>query len=78
MSIQDWYIKEYKNDDLGKCINPTVGFMDCWHKMQDKQDFYTIIGVVDSLVRERVFSKLAEILDVDYDVIYNIWSASFE
>jgi hypothetical protein len=34
---------------------------------------YDVLGVDDSLVRERVFGKLSEIMNVDYAVIYKKW-----
>jgi hypothetical protein len=36
-------------------------------------DIYQYIGVSDSIVRERLFEKLAETLNVGYDYIYNLW-----
>ena len=33
-------------------------------------------GVYDSLVRERIFEKLAEIIGTDYDYIYDQWVKS--
>lgn len=37
------------------------------------KDVYELIGVGDSLVRERLFRRLAEIMEVDYNYIYQQW-----
>jgi ribonucleotide reductase alpha subunit len=36
-------------------------------------DIYQYVGVSDSIVRERLFEKLAETLNVGYDYVYNLW-----
>lgn len=36
-------------------------------------EFYAYLSVTDSLVRERIFRKLSEMLGVEYDEIYNLW-----
>lgn len=73
MNIRDWYIKNHGDDEMGKLINPNVGFMDCWDMMKNGGDIYAIIGVGDSLIRERIFGELAKRLGVDYDVVYKQW-----
>ena len=40
------------------------------------KDIYEVVGVGDSVIRERIFVKLAEIMEVDYDYIYNQWLLS--
>ena len=32
-----------------------------------------MLGVDDSFIREHAFSRLAELLGVDYDVLYSLW-----
>jgi hypothetical protein len=36
-------------------------------------DVYRYIGVADSVIRERLFERLAEELEVSYDYVYNLW-----
>lgn len=69
--IKDWYMGAYKDDDLGDRLNGT--FKGALQTLLRGDDIYDYIGVGDSLIRERLFSKLAEMLDVDYDEIYNVW-----
>lgn len=69
--IKDWYMGAYKEDDLGDRLNGT--FKGALQTLLRGDDIYDYIGVGDSLIRERLFSKLAEMLDVDYDEIYNVW-----
>jgi hypothetical protein len=39
-------------------------------------DIYDVIGVGDSVIRERLFEHLSEIKDVNYDYIYKKWLES--
>jgi hypothetical protein len=76
LKIKNWYIKNYPTDDLGEEIDSTITFWELWTYISQGYDVYAVLGVTDSLVRERVFEKLSQILDVDYDVIYNEWLSS--
>jgi len=72
MTLKEFYLKNYRNDELGQCIND-VEFIQLLHAVYTAQDVYEVIGVYDSVVRERLFSGLADILDVEYDSIYYAW-----
>lgn len=56
-------------DDMDKSIT----CRELIDKMNAGEDFYDIIGVGDSLLRERVFSVLSYITGLDYDVFYDAW-----
>lgn len=71
--VKDWYIKNYPDDDLGNELDGNISFARVLKSLEDEEDVYDVIGVVDSVVRERLFQRLAEILNVDYDAIYNTW-----
>jgi len=60
-SIKDWYKKNYKTDELGDEINPNITFDDLFEGILNGSDIYSIIGVHDSVVRERLFSKLSKL-----------------
>ena len=72
-NIKEWYIKTYITDELGKEIKDNITFQDLYNVLNMKKDFYETIGVGDSLVRERIFKKLAQIMGVSYETIYNLW-----
>jgi hypothetical protein len=36
-------------------------------------DMYEYIGVGDSIVRERLFEKIAEEWNISYDFVYGLW-----
>jgi len=74
MNIKEFYLSEYPTDELGVELIETatfVGLLDVLHN--NTTDVYDYIGVGDSIVRERVFARLAEILEMPYDYIYNLW-----
>ena len=74
MNIKEFYLNTYPTDELGvELIETTtfVGLLDVLHN--NTKDVYDYIGVGDSIVRERVFGRLAEILEMPYDYVYNLW-----
>ena len=70
--IHDWYAHTFPDDELNKEIYTGVSFQKLYD-MLSSNDLYSIIGVDDTVVRERCFSKLAELMQVDYSVIYDMW-----
>ena len=70
--VKSWYKREYKDDDLAEEIDPKVTFEDVYESFQTN-DFYNVIGVNDSIIRGRVFMKLAELLGCSYDEVYYMW-----
>lgn len=79
LNVKDWYCETYPDDDLGLEINKFITFDDVITNLNEcaegttNLDFYDLIQVSDSLIRERVFDKLSEILNVDYKSIYDLW-----
>jgi hypothetical protein len=71
--VKDWYIKEYTTDELGQEINEKITFYDIFYALDRYKNIYEVLGVGDSLVRERVFKKLADIMKVEYNYIYEQW-----
>jgi hypothetical protein len=73
MSIREWYLETYPTDELGLEINESVTFDGLFTVLDTYGDVYEFIGVSDSLMRERLFEKLSEIMGVTYDEVYSQW-----
>ena len=71
--IKNWYTYYYDTDELGQEINSMVTFNDLHRALLDGKDVYEVIGVRDSLVRERLFDELAILLGVSPNLVYNLW-----
>lgn len=71
--VKDYYLKEYGDDELGNNLNENVTFYDLFIALDTYKDIYDLIGVGDSVIRERLFQRLAEIIEVDYKYIYDQW-----
>lgn len=76
--IKNYYLNEYPTDELGADINPRADFDGLLMVLNEGDDVYEYLGVTDSLVRERVFQKLADLMGVDYNQIYDMWLSSDE
>ena len=73
-NVKNWYVGQYPTDkDAKKYLNEKTTFCTILFHLQNGLDVYKALGFEDSLVRERVFSKLAEITDTSYDTIYYLW-----
>ena len=71
--IREWYKECYPTDELGDSINKNATFQDAFECLQVGFNFYTFLGVDDSLVRERVFEALATLMGCSYDHVYYQW-----
>ena len=70
--IHSWYTSTFPDDKLGEEIYTGISFQKLYD-MLSVEDIYGIIGVDDSSIRERCFTKLAELTGEDYSVIYDKW-----
>ena len=75
MKVKNWYIKSYPTDDMGRGINPKITFIEVLGVLERGEDIYDALFVYDSVIRERVFQRVSELMGVPYDVIYDKWLA---
>mgnify|MGYP006420542521 CR=1 FL=1 len=73
MNIKKFYCETYKTDDYGTELDESATFDGLLDRVSDGRDIYDYIGVGDSVIRERLFEKLADKLDVPYNYIYDVW-----
>lgn len=66
--VKEWYHKSYKTDPEWETLD-VFTFYDIFTLL----DNYYSPEFGDSIIRERIFQKLAEIMDVDYHYIYEQW-----
>ena len=73
MNIRTYYLETYPGDDIGPEINKEATFLGLFAQLVKGSDVYEYLGVSDSLIRERVFDKLASLLKEPYEYIYKLW-----
>ena len=73
MLIKEFYLNNYPTDELGVELNENANFTGLLNELVTNNDIYGYIGVGDSIIRERLFSKLSEILNCPYDYVYDLW-----
>jgi len=73
MNIKEFYLEAFPTDELGVEINENATFIGLYHELLIGGDPYEYIGVGDSVIRERLFEKLANIIDTSYGYVYNLW-----
>lgn len=72
-SIRQWYIATFPNDELGAEIKEEVTFDELGTAIENGEDVYKLLGVADSIVRERAFEHLADIQGKTYGEIYDAY-----
>lgn len=71
--VRAYYMDKYATDELGKQIRTGVTFKDVFYALDNRGFVYDLLNVHDSLVRERVFEALSEVMGCEYDYIYSQW-----
>jgi hypothetical protein len=72
-TIKEFYLSNYPTDELGNEIHTKATFIGLFEVLDTFKDVYEYIGVHDSIIRERIFEKLANEMGTDYNEIYNQW-----
>ena len=72
-NVKETYKHCYPTDVLGDSLDGYISFAQVLARMQEGEDFYNIIKVEDSIVREHIFIILAAVGGVKYDDIYTMW-----
>lgn len=83
LNVNVWqtYKQDYPTDVWAiENINKDITFLDIvltlvqpTNTQYEKRDLYEVIGVSDSLIREHIFCKLADLTGIDYATFYNLW-----
>ena len=73
INVNEDYVTDFPTDNLGKEINKDLNFLDLFNCMLEGKDIYDMLDVSDSLIRERVFERLAYLMGIDYQIIYYLW-----
>lgn len=75
IKIKDWYSRQYPTDTIVSKLRDDVTFLDLFDTLDNYGDVYELIFKEggDSIVRERCFEKLAEIMKCDYNYIHAQW-----
>lgn len=72
-NAKECYMADYIQDTIYEHFNENVTLFDIWDGLLKKENIYDIIGVSDSITRERFFQIIANKLGVCYHMIYSLW-----
>lgn len=75
-NFKNFYHEIYNTDPDWTDLNPDITLGEAFIEFLNGTDPYDIIGVYDSIFRERLFEMFAELAGVDYEEIYNHWMAN--
>ena len=77
MNIKRFYITEYPTDELGVELNEKSNFIGLLDTINNGENVYDYIGIGDSIIRERLFERLAGQLEKPYKYIYEKWMSKY-
>ena len=72
-NVKEYYKHCYPSDLFGNELNINLNFAQLLAKLSEGEDFYVIVNVNDSIVRERLFSALALLGGLKYSEVYDLW-----
>lgn len=78
IKIKDWYCVAYSDDELGEKLSNRASFLTIYNAIKSGRDVYEVMGIGDSIIRERLFDKLSVMLKVDYAVVFYLWLDNFK
>ena len=70
LKVAEWYKETYPTDSMGDEIDDYITFNHIFQCLDSYDDIYQYLPG-DSVIRERVFDKLADLMGVDYDYVYD-------
>jgi hypothetical protein len=71
VNIKKWYLETFPDDEMGENINDDADFTEMDY--YEVRHIYDYLGDIDTVIRERVFQKLASLLNMEYKEVYDIW-----
>ena len=74
-NVREWYMSNYPTDDLGPKIRADISMWDVVGLLNAGlgHRIYDFLHVGDSIVRERIFGRIAKLVGCDYDDVYYTW-----
>lgn len=73
-TLKSWYQAVFPDDTQSLLMNESATFIDLVNCLNSARNVYdNCIGVSNSIIRERLFARLAYITGIDYTFIYNKW-----
>ena len=69
-SLKEYYKSKYPQD-----IELLGTFLELYEVMVlgQGEELYSLFGIPDSLVREELFARLAQLIGKDYQYVYRLW-----
>lgn len=77
-NFKKFYHEIYDTDPDWVDLNPDITLGEAFIEFLNGMNPYDIIGVCDSIFRERLFEMFVELADVDYNDIYDHWMAQYD
>lgn len=73
-NVKETYLAKWPDDDTAKkYLRSDLTFLDVFRYMAFGQDFYDLIGIADSLIRERIFTEMAVRGCGNFVQLHNFW-----
>ena len=71
--LHEWYMEVFPFDDIGSQLSPEATFNDLHTALQNHADVDGMFAIRDCIVRDRVLRGLADMMNVEYECVYDLW-----
>lgn len=72
--VRAWLLRTHPEErSLMGGFSRDVTFDEIYRRMHGGEEFYEIAGCTESVQREYIFARLAELYGRDYDYFYRLW-----
>lgn len=73
-NVRSWYLSSYPEDPLGSSIKEDASFEGVLRSLSLGEDLVCAVGVSEGTVRNRVFSRIADLSGHPTSDVYNLWA----
>lgn len=71
--LHEWYMEVFPFDDIGSQLSPEATFNDLYAGLQNHADVDGLFAIRDCIVRDRVLRGLADLMNMEYGYVYDLW-----
>ena len=74
--VKKWYVANFHGTSEGNRMKD-ISFSNLWKEMKKKKDVYSLLGISDPEILERVFKGVEQAMNLKEGTAYDMWNKNF-
>jgi hypothetical protein len=74
--VKNWYMSNFHSDNDSRKMKD-ISFSNLWNGMKNKKDVYSLLGINDPDVRERVFKGIEQAMHLPEGAAAKMWNKNY-